>query len=114
MHATPEKSIGGFLRGIAEDARTVGRVARGAIRFSRTGLTPDDAYHGLIRLYCRTNGWSNDVLHAFVRRRNPPVAIGPADGVLGNLSPEDVGRIAAQIRERGYFQFPGRLPATVC
>ena len=53
-------------------------------RYSRSGTTPSDAYHSLIHLYCRTNGRSNDFLHALARRRFPP-----ADAPLG---PRRAGR----------------------
>jgi hypothetical protein len=84
------------------------------IRYSRTGATPSEAYHSLIRLHCRTNGRSNDFLHALARRRFPPVALPSARGVLGDLSAADVARIAAEIRENGYIRPAERLPADVC
>jgi hypothetical protein len=108
------RSFRGALRQLVEDARCVGRVARGAFRYSRTGTTPSDAYHSLIHLYCRTNGRSNDFLHALARRRSPPAALPPARGVLGDLSPADVGRVAADIRENGYIRPAERLPVDVC
>jgi hypothetical protein len=83
-------------------------------RYSRSGTTPSDAYHSLIRLYCRTNGRSNDFLHALARRRFPPAALPSARGVLGDLSPADVQRIAADIRENGFIRPAERLPADVC
>jgi hypothetical protein len=84
------------------------------IRYSRTGTTPSEAYHSLIHLHCRTNGRSNDFLHALARRRFSPVALASAHGVLGDLSPADVERIAAEIRENGYIRPAERLPADVC
>ena len=108
------RSPKGTLRQLVEDARCVGRVARGAFRYSRTGTTPSDAYHSLIHLYCRTNGRSNDLLHALARRRFPPMVLPPARGVLGSLSSADVDRVAADIRENGYIRPAQRLPADVC
>jgi len=112
--SSQSRSLRGTLRQLVEDARCVGRVARGAFRYSRTGTTPSDAYHSLIHLYCRTNGRSNDLLHALARWRFPPAALPPARGVLGDLSPADVNRVAADIRENGYIRPAERLPADVC
>jgi hypothetical protein len=112
--ATPSRSLKGTLRQFVEDVRCAGRVARGMFRYSRTGTTPSDAYHSLIHLYCRTNGRSNDFLHALARRRFPPAALPAARGVLGDLSPADVQRIVADIRENGFIRPAERLPADVC
>jgi hypothetical protein len=114
MSTAPLKSTVGFARRLLEDARSVGRVARGALHFARTGTTPADAYHSLIWLHCRTNGRSNDWLHALVRRRSRAVAIRTADGVLGKFSEADLACCAEQIRREGYFRFDVRLPADVC
>jgi hypothetical protein len=83
-------------------------------RYSRTGATPSDAYHSLIHLFCRTNGRSNDLLHALARRRSPPAALPPARGVLGDLTPVDVERVAGEIRENGFVRPDARLAADAC
>jgi len=106
----PVRSVKGFLRQIAEDARCVNRLVRGFVRYSSTGITPDDAHHSMIRLYCRTNGRSNDFLHAPARRRYPAARLSHADGVLGRLSKNDAEKIAAQIREQGSARQNQRLP----
>jgi hypothetical protein len=108
------RSLRDVLRQFVEDARCIGRVARGAVRYSRTGTTPPDAYHSLIHLYCRTNGRSNDLLHALARRRSPPMVLPLARGVLGSLSSADVERLADEIRENGYIRPSERLPADAC
>jgi hypothetical protein len=107
----PKKRL---LREALEHLRCVGRLARGALQFSRTGRTPSDAYHSLIWLHCRTNGRSNDVLHALARRRNRSIALPPPAGVLGSLSADDVAAMAARIRTDGFTIFPQLLaPETV-
>jgi hypothetical protein len=68
----------------------------------------------LIHLHCRTNGRSNDFLHALARRRFPPVVLPLARGVLGSLSSADIERVAAEIRENGYIRPAERLRADVC
>jgi hypothetical protein len=108
------RSVRGVLSQWVEDARCAGRIARGMVRYSRSGTTPSDAYHGLIHLFCRTNGRSNDFLHALARRRFPSAALPPARGVLGDLGPADVERVVADIRENGFIRLAERLPAAVC
>ncbi|HET6325080.1 MAG TPA: hypothetical protein VFG04_10295 [Planctomycetaceae bacterium] len=112
--ATPSRSLRGTLRQFVEDVSCAGRIARGMFRYSRTGTTPSDAYHSLIHLYCRTNGRSNDFLHALARRRFPQADLPAARGVLGDLSSADVKRIVADIRENGFIRPAERLPAEVC
>jgi len=112
--AAPSRFLKGAFSRFVEDVRCAGRVARGMFRYSRTGTTPSDAYHSLIHLYCRTNGRSNDFLHALARRRFPPAALPAARGVLGDLSSADVQRIVADIRENGFIRPAERLPADVC
>jgi hypothetical protein len=107
-------SVKDVLRQLAEDARCVGRVARGAFRYKRTGTTPSDAYHSLIHLFCRTNGRSNDFLHALARRQAPPVVLPMARGVLGSLSTSDVERVAAEIRENGFSRSRERVAPDIC
>jgi hypothetical protein len=111
---SPPCSLKGRLRQLVEDARCAGRLARGMVRYSRTGTTPSDAYHSLIHLHCRTNGRSNDWLHALARRQFPPAPLPPAHGVLGDFSAADVERTAAEIRENGYIRPGAQLSADVC
>lgn len=115
--ASQPRSVRTVLRRFVEDLRCTGRIVRGAVRYSRTGSTPSDAYHSLIHLFCRTNGRSNDFLHALARRHFPPAALPVAQGVLGSLSAADAERVAADLRENGYYRPTGptnRLPADVC
>lgn len=90
------------------------RVVRGLLAERRTGVTPPAAYQSLIHLYCRTGGWSNDLLHAFLRRANPPVQLPPATGVLGHFTPSEIAAAAADVRRDGYYVFPRLLTADVC
>jgi len=67
-----------------------------------------------VRLHCRTSGGSNDLLHRLLCWRNPPYALPPAQGVLGDLDAQAVGRIAGAVAEDGYYVFPDRLPRETC
>jgi hypothetical protein len=114
MQAAPTRSSNGFFRDVLEDARRIRTLARGLMSFSRTGQTPDDAYHSLIWLHCRTNGRSNDILHAFARRRYRPATLPAANGVLGDLTTAQVELTAAEIRETGSARFPQLLSPEIC
>jgi ectoine hydroxylase-related dioxygenase (phytanoyl-CoA dioxygenase family) len=76
--------------------------------------TPPFAYQALIRLFCCTGGRSNDVLSSIIARISPPVAIGPATGILGNLCEAEIGDIVQRLNLDGYCVFPGRLPRDIC
>jgi hypothetical protein len=99
---------------VLEDARRVRNLARGLVRFSKTGQTSDEAYHSLIWLHCRTNGRSNDLLHAFARRRHRPATLPPASGVLGDLTATQINQKAAELHETGYTRFPQLLSPEIC
>jgi hypothetical protein len=89
-------------------------VIKGARIYRETGMTPDDAYQSLISLHCRTQGYSNDILAWLIRRKHRQVRFPNADGVLGNLTPADLSRITAEVKENGYYIFPHLLPADLC
>jgi Phytanoyl-CoA dioxygenase (PhyH) len=76
--------------------------------------TPPFAYQALIRLFCRTGGRSNDILSSIIARLAPPVAIGPASGILGNLAEKELGDIVGKLKSDGYCVFPGKLPRELC
>lgn len=110
-----------FLRTILKPVRvlwqflaTAATLIRGLFAYARTGRTPERAYHSLISLYCRTSGYSNDVLHAAVRLTRRPRRFPHANGILGDLSSDDVRRAADAIREHGYYVFPKRMEPELC
>jgi hypothetical protein len=99
---------------LARSCRDVGRLTVGALRYLRTGTTPDSVLHSLISLHCQTGGTSTDLLHQIVRLRRPPSAFPHANGVLGNLSQADLSSITAHIEQKSYYVFPQLLPAEIC
>jgi hypothetical protein len=92
----------------------VWRLLCGVVVFWRTGKTPEFARRSMVELFSRSNGWTNDAIHFWVSRLKPPLALGPARGVLGDLTPEDVAALADDLRHRGYRVFPGVVPPEVC
>jgi hypothetical protein len=103
-----------FFSALFEYRYHIACLLRGANTYRRTGICPDNAYQSLIALHCRTQGYSNDLLAWFVRTRHRPVSFPNADGVLGNLTRDDLGRITDQVKENGYYIFPHLLAGDVC
>jgi len=90
------------------------RVARGFDIYRRTGCNTPEAYQSLIKLYCETNGSSNDLFHALLKTSSRKYDFPSADGVLGNLTKKQVSDFGEQIRTNGYCTFPQRLSPEVC
>jgi hypothetical protein len=82
--------------------------------YRNTGGTPPWAYQSLIRLFCLTGGWSNDLVAWAITRTNSRVALSNVRGVLGDLSASEVQRIAERIRADGYHVFERCLSAELC
>src|SRR5579871_734422 len=81
--------------------------AAGPYRMKKT--TPDWAAQSLIRLFCQTRGYSNDMFHALLTRFHRPYPIQRWEGILGQLSEDDLGTAVTAIRREGYYIFPTRL-----
>jgi Phytanoyl-CoA dioxygenase (PhyH) len=95
-------------------SREVSSVLRGALAYNLTGNTPPESYQNMVKLYCRTRGYSNDVLHALITIANRPCPLPEPIGILGDCSGAELGRIVTEIEQRGYYVFPQRLPAESC
>lgn len=98
------------LRDLWADRALVGEVYRGWRYFVATGETPDQAYQSLIRLHCRTNGLSTDVLASLLRRFHRPVALDAHRGVLGAMSDQRITDALAALERDGYVIFDTMLP----
>lgn len=103
-----------FPRRALSSAKQWATLMHGLWRYARTGATPDRAYQSMIQLFCSTRGWSNDFLHSLVALVRRPYKLPHANGVLGDLSAADLGRISGTLREQGYYVFPKLLPAAQC
>src|SRR5947209_6784815 len=98
----------------AKIRRSVTELWRGRKPYQKTLETPQASYLALRDLFCATNGWSNDLLHAVVRRRWPAVPLREARGALGNLSPADVAQTTAALDRDGCYVFSHKLPEDLC
>jgi hypothetical protein len=87
----------------------------GLATYLLTGKTFGLAHQSMIWHFCRTQGHSNDLLSRVVGMFRPPIPFPDANGVLGNMTTAGARREAvSQLRERGHYIFPQRLPDDLC
>jgi phytanoyl-CoA dioxygenase PhyH len=104
-------AIRSWLRG----AYHTGKLIVGFLVYVAFKKTPYFAHQSMIFLFCRTRGYSNDLLSQIIGLFSPPYAFDAANGVLGNML--ETGRrqpVVAALRETGYHVFENRLPEEVC
>ena len=90
------------------------RLAVGLVAYTINGRTPAFAYQSLIRLFTLTSGRSNDLLAKAIGMLRGRYPIEGFDGVLGFRTRAELDRVAAQLRDRGYYVFDRQLPAELC
>ena len=84
-------------------------VVKGFWHYQRTEITLPKTYQSMIHLFCTTRGKSNDLIHWFIKRKNPKIELNSYEGILGTKSLEDIQVIVEQINEKGYAVFPNAL-----
>jgi hypothetical protein len=94
--------------------RDVAYVVWGWVAFAVTGKTPPDAHQGMVRLFCRTGGRSNDLVSWMVSAVRPPYRLPGNVGVLGEFDADQLTEIGSQLRKNGYYVFRNRLPVDLC
>lgn len=80
-------------------------VRRGFIALRTSKLTPEESKRSMLNLFCETRGLSNEVLHFFIKRSHPKLAISYGPGVLNFQSADDVRAAAKKIRKDGFCVF---------
>jgi hypothetical protein len=88
--------------------------AIGFVTFAVTKRTPRPAFGSLRRLFVATDGRFNDFAGRISARVHPPVRLGGAHGVLGDLDDGAIDAIARDIERKGYHVFEARLDDCVC
>lgn len=114
MKATVKRAL--KSAGIFDSLKTIAEVktlAGGLRRFRNSGVTPKAAHNSLISLFCKTGGASNDFIHGFIARANPPLPLAP-QGVLGSPGSAELAGIKQALDQKGYYVFPQRLPDALC
>ncbi len=94
--------------------RQVVRVTRGLVSYMLYKQTPVSAFYSMRALFCMTNGRSNDWLSRLIGIFKSPYRFSNTKGILGEMTDDKRSRIAATLRERGYYVFENRLPGELC
>jgi len=96
------------------DVRDAAYLLGGLAYYGVRRTTPERSYRGMVRLFCRTGGRSNDLLSRGVSALRPPEALRAHDGVLGALDDDQRRAITTQLDRDGYYVFPQRLDGALC
>ena len=99
---------------ILEGAKDVVWIAWGAIVYLLKGTTPSRSWQGVIRLFCATGGWSQEIFHKLIALRYPRYRNIEPRGVLGTLDRNEIKSIVDTVKRDGYFVAPVRLPEAQC
>jgi hypothetical protein len=78
------------------------------------GKTPPRSWQGVIRLFCATGGWSQEVFHRIISIRYPRYRNIEPRGTLGNLESREIASITESIDRDGFFVAPILLSDAQC
>jgi ectoine hydroxylase-related dioxygenase (phytanoyl-CoA dioxygenase family) len=81
----------------------------GYLLFNLTKKTPYLSYISLRKLYCITNGKTNELVSKFIQLFHPAKKITAANGVLGNLNSSNLNEIVGEIEKNGFYVFKDKL-----
>ena len=90
------------------------RYVRGYWRYLKTGVTPNEAYIDLRRLYRLTNGRFNDLVARIDAILHPAWRLPARTGVLGVIDDDSLTSMTRSLDRDGFYQFDERLPADLC
>jgi hypothetical protein len=77
--------------------------------------TPNFAYQSMIKLFCLTDGRSNDWISKIIGAVETRYRFAVTNGILGNTADLSVIEpVIKSLRERGYYLFDDRLPDDMC
>lgn len=93
------------------DVRDAAYVLGGLAYYGLCKTTPERSYQGMVRLFCRSGGLTNDLISRGVSALRPPRDLPAHDGVLGNI---ERARVVDRLDRDGYYVFEQRLPDAVC
>lgn len=96
------------------DVRDTAYVLGGLAYYGARRSTPERSYHGMVRLFCRTGGVSNDLISQTVSALRPRAKLPRYDGVLGALTADRRRAITENLDRDGYHVFDERLPGALC
>jgi hypothetical protein len=96
------------------DVRDAAYLLGGLAYYGVRRETPARAYQGMVRLFCRTGGHTNDLISRAVSALRPPASLPSHHGVLGALDDDQRRRIGDDLDRDGYHVFDQRLDDATC
>lgn len=88
--------------------------AFGLLQYRLTGRNTLRAHGALVYFFCASGGRFNEWLSGLISRRQKPLKLASATGVLGDMAASAGANALAQLRSKGYFVVERALPADVC
>jgi hypothetical protein len=95
---------------VADAAYVLGGLAYYKLRHE----TPERSYQGMVRLFCRSGGRTNDLLSRGLSALRRPEPLASHAGVLGTLDDDKRRAITEQLDRDGYYVFDQRLDDATC
>jgi ectoine hydroxylase-related dioxygenase (phytanoyl-CoA dioxygenase family) len=102
------------MKALLKLLRDIAYLSTGIAWFALTKKNTHYAYHAMIGLFCSTRGKSNDILAGILARIHRKFPTMPVQGVLGTLDNSALLKIDQELKEKGYYVFPNRLPDDIC
>ena len=96
------------------DVRDAVYLAAGLAYYGVRRTTPERAYQGMVRLFTRTGGRSNDLISRGVAALRPPESFAAHDGVFGALTDARRREITERLDRDGFYVFDQRLDDALC
>jgi hypothetical protein len=90
------------------------KLSVGALAYVFDKSTPAFAHQAMVRLYCSTGGYSNDLFSGVVRLLRPRYELPDSEGALGRLDAARLEAVVSDLKTRGYHVFAEKLPPDVC
>lgn len=90
------------------------KVFWGGVILALKGKTPPASHQALVHLFIASGGRAHDRLAHAVQTFHPPYKLPTADGVLGHLTQQDLGRVQAKLEADGYYVFEKCLSPEFC
>jgi len=96
------------------DVRDAAYLLAGLAYYGLRKETPERSYQGMVRLFCRTGGRTNDLISRGISALRPPEDLPAHHGVLGALTDASRREIALSLERDGYHVFEQRLDDASC
>ncbi len=108
------------LKNVVFASRDIFRLLIGLTMYNLNFITPysrrtrQKTNVALVNTFCRTKGRSNDLLNNMISFFDREILLPNRNGILGNLSIEEIEQITKALDENGYYIFSKKLPENIC